>query len=184
MCPLFGFLQAAAYLQRANNKSKPRKYTMRTDQKTRTSNTIGVNLPHRQQTFAALGALFIAVSLIQVARAQTPAAQVPAAQASPPAVTPKTPPPAARAIPAVPPHTPSRHLYSRYHRLKLQRRHPRSRLQLPALHRMRHLLRRARPSGASRQFPPPAVPRSAAICCHGNSPIRACFWTPTGSSKR
>ena len=81
----------------------PRKYAMRTDRKTRTSNTIGVNLRHRQQTFAALGALFIAVSLIQVARAQTPAAQVPAAQASPRAVTPETPPRAAPAAPAVPP---------------------------------------------------------------------------------
>ena len=30
---------------------------------------------------------------------------------------------------------------------------------------MRHLLRRARPSGASRQLRPPAAPRSAARCC-------------------
>src|SRR6185437_14858652 len=106
MSPLFGSLRAAAYLQRANNESKPRKYTMRTDRKTRTSNTMGMNLGHRQQMFAALGALFIAVSLMQVARAQTPAAQIPPAQASTPAVTPETPPPAAPAASAVPPHTP------------------------------------------------------------------------------
>ena len=79
---------------------------MRTDRKTRTSNTMGMNLGHRQQMFAALGALFIAVSLMQVARAQTPAAQIPPAQASTPAVTPETPPPAAPAASAVPPHTP------------------------------------------------------------------------------
>jgi len=67
---------------------------------------MGMNLGHRQQMFAALGALFIAVSLMQVARAQTPAAQIPPAQASTPAVTPETPPPAAPAASAVPPHTP------------------------------------------------------------------------------
>ena len=61
------------------------------------------------------------------------------------------------------------------------RHHHKLRLPQP---RRRPRLQRARPSRASRQFRPPAVPRSAAICCRGNSPTRACFWTPTGSSKR
>ena len=115
---------------------------MRTDRKTRTSNTIGVNSRRHRLVVAALGALFIAMSFVHAANAQAPAVPVPSQPLAPAATAPGPQPAALRPMqspaPAAQPGSPLAP------QAQLRPRRPLPHLQCPAPHRTRRPPRRAR----------------------------------------